>query len=79
MTQVMDRRVSFAHTSALASRDHYQEWKRTSDLMAPTMVLQGHGGEIYTAQFSPDGEFLASAGYDMQVGNGFWKMWRPIF
>ncbi|CCD65140.1 WD_REPEATS_REGION domain-containing protein [Caenorhabditis elegans] len=41
--------------------------KRTSSLMAPTMVLQGHGGEIYTSQFSSDGSFLASAGYDQQI------------
>uniref|UniRef100_A0A8R1HM98 WD_REPEATS_REGION domain-containing protein n=1 Tax=Caenorhabditis japonica TaxID=281687 RepID=A0A8R1HM98_CAEJA len=31
------------------------------------MVLQGHVGEIYTAQFSADGSFLASSGYDMQI------------
>ncbi|EFP01456.1 hypothetical protein CRE_23928 [Caenorhabditis remanei] len=31
------------------------------------MVLQGHGGEIYTAQFSRDGNIIASAGYDQQI------------
>lgn len=40
---------------------------RTSNLMAPIMLLSGHDGEIYTAMFSPDGSCLASAGFDMAV------------
>ena len=37
---------------------------RTSNLLAPIMLLSGHEGEIYTAKFSPDGQYLASAGFD---------------
>lgn len=41
--------------------------KRTSDLMAPTMQLTGHGGEVYGLEFSPDGQHLASASFDKQI------------
>ena len=37
---------------------------RTSSLLAPIMLLSGHEGEIYTAKFSPDGQYVASAGFD---------------
>uniref|UniRef100_A0A914EGF9 U5 small nuclear ribonucleoprotein 40 kDa protein n=1 Tax=Acrobeloides nanus TaxID=290746 RepID=A0A914EGF9_9BILA len=40
---------------------------RTSSLMAPIMLLTGHEGEIYGAKFSPDGKYLASAGFDQKV------------
>jgi len=41
--------------------------RRTSSLAAPIILLQGHEGEIYAAQFSPDGTLLASSGYDRQI------------
>ena len=34
---------------------------------APIMLLTGHGGEIYTAKFHPEGNILASAGFDRNV------------
>ncbi|VDK78867.1 unnamed protein product [Litomosoides sigmodontis] len=40
---------------------------RTSQLMAPIMLLSGHDGEVYAAKFSPDGSCLASAGFDMII------------
>lgn len=40
---------------------------RTSDLMAPTMLLSGHEGDIYSAKFHPEGNVLASAGAERQV------------
>lgn len=40
---------------------------RTSDLLAPTMLLEGHQGEIYAAKFHPEGKHLASAGFDRQI------------
>lgn len=40
---------------------------RTSKLTAPIMLLSGHGGEIYCAKFHPEGEILASAGFDRQI------------
>ncbi|CAB9530812.1 U5 small nuclear ribonucleoprotein 40 kDa protein [Seminavis robusta] len=40
---------------------------RTSSLPAPTMQLSGHQGSVYTLQYSPDGETLASGGFDMKV------------
>lgn len=52
---------------SLAHHGHQGQFPRTSSLTAPTLVLQGHGGEIYTAQFSSDGSILASAGYDQQI------------
>ncbi|VDP11397.1 unnamed protein product, partial [Soboliphyme baturini] len=36
-------------------------------LMAPIVVLQGHGGEIYSAKFSNGGDFLASAGFEHKI------------
>lgn len=44
-----------------------QEGIRTSSLPSPTMQLTGHKGSIYSLQYSPSGENLASAGFDMNV------------
>mmetsp|Transcript_18742 Transcript_18742/g.30815 ORF Transcript_18742/g.30815 Transcript_18742/m.30815 type:complete len:340 (-) Transcript_18742:702-1721(-) len=38
--------------------------KRTSSLEAPIMLLTGHGGEIFTLRFSPNGKVLASGSFD---------------
>merc|ERR1712020_854751 len=40
---------------------------RTSNMEAPIMLLSGHQGEIYTAKFHPEGNVLASAGFDRQI------------
>lgn len=40
---------------------------RTSGLLAPIMLLSGQQGEIFCAKFHPDGQFLASAGFDRQL------------
>lgn len=40
---------------------------RTSQLMAPIMLLIGHDGEIFCAKFSIDGKCLATAGFDMKI------------
>lgn len=45
--------------------------KRTSNLAAPIMQLSGHGGEVYTLKFSPDGTTCASASYDRNI-----NVWR---
>lgn len=43
----------------LVNDDHLQGSKpgpkRTSSLAAPIMLLTGHGGEVFTSKFSPDG------------------------
>ena len=41
--------------------------KRTSHLHAPVMLLTGHEGEVFTAKFSPDGNFIASAGFEQTI------------
>ena len=46
---------------------------RTSNMEAPIMLLTGHEGEIYSAKFHPEGDFLASAGFDRQIF--FWKVY----
>lgn len=40
---------------------------RTSNMEAPIMLLTGHGGEVYTGKFHPEGSLLASAGFDRQI------------
>lgn len=40
---------------------------RTSSLEAPIMLLTGHEGEIFTAKFSPEGQFIASSGNDRLI------------
>lgn len=40
---------------------------RTSTLTAPIMLLLGHDGDIFCTKFHPEGEILASAGYDRGI------------
>ncbi|KAH0482319.1 MAG: hypothetical protein KVP17_004472 [Porospora cf. gigantea B] len=40
---------------------------RRSGLLAPTMVISAHQGEVYTCEFSPDGRQVLSAGMDRAV------------
>ncbi|XP_026473601.1 U5 small nuclear ribonucleoprotein 40 kDa protein isoform X1 [Ctenocephalides felis] len=40
---------------------------RTSKLFAPIMLLEGHQGDVFSADFHPDGEYLASTGFDRQI------------
>jgi len=37
---------------------------RTSDLLAPIMLLTGHSGAVYSSKFSPDGKHVVSGGFD---------------
>ncbi|KXS12333.1 WD40 repeat-like protein [Gonapodya prolifera JEL478] len=41
--------------------------KRTSALAAPIMLLTGHGGELFTAKFSPDGQSVVSGSFDKSI------------
>ncbi|RHY26294.1 hypothetical protein DYB32_007828, partial [Aphanomyces invadans] len=40
---------------------------RTSDLLAPTMLLTGHGAAVYSLAFSPLGKTAASASFDRSI------------
>ncbi|XP_037079851.1 U5 small nuclear ribonucleoprotein 40 kDa protein-like isoform X2 [Pollicipes pollicipes] len=40
---------------------------RTSSLLAPIMLLTGHSGDIFATRFHPEGQFLASTGFDRQI------------
>lgn len=46
---------------------------RLSGLEAPIMLLTGTEGEIYTCKFSPDGQLIASAGFDRLIC--FWNVY----
>ncbi|KAK3575997.1 hypothetical protein CHS0354_007535 [Potamilus streckersoni] len=46
---------------------------RLSNLLAPIMLLTGHEGEIFCVKFAPDGNFLASAGFDRIIH--FWNVY----
>nr|ACO14933.1 WD repeat-containing protein 57 [Caligus clemensi] len=52
-------------SSAVVSKDNGPP--RCSNLEAPIMLLSGHEGEIYSAKFHPEGNVLASAGFDRQI------------
>lgn len=41
--------------------------RRKSGLLSPTMCLSGHGGAVYTIDFSPDGRCLATGANDKQI------------
>lgn len=41
--------------------------KRTSNLQAPIMQLIGHGAEVYSMKFNPDGQTLASGSFDKLI------------
>lgn len=45
--------------------------KRTSNLEAPIMLLSGHGGEVFSCRFNPDGDVLASGSHDKSI-----HLWR---
>lgn len=40
---------------------------RTSDLLSPIMLLTGHGGDILSSKFHPEGRTLASAGTERLI------------
>ncbi|BES98472.1 WD domain, G-beta repeat [Nesidiocoris tenuis] len=40
---------------------------RTSNLMAPTVALEGHQSDVFGCTFHPDGKYLSSAGADRQI------------
>lgn len=45
----------------------FQGVQRTSSLMAPIMLLEGHQGEIFSCEFHPEGQHLVSTGFDRQI------------
>ncbi|XP_071451309.1 U5 small nuclear ribonucleoprotein 40 kDa protein [Hetaerina americana] len=53
--------------SAVDDTSEAETGPRNSSLLAPIMLLEGHQGEIYTAEFHPEGQYLASSGFDRQI------------
>jgi Prp8 binding protein len=48
-----------------------QQQVRTSSLLAPIMLLTGHGAAVYTAKFNPKGDYIASGSADKTI-----LLWR---
>eukprot|EP00435_Cladocopium_sp_Y103_P024005 s1312_g5.t2 len=46
---------------------HVQHVNRKSGLFGPTMLLTGHEGEVFCAEFSPDGRALATGSFDKSL------------
>lgn len=44
-----------------------QNIPRTSNLFAPIMLLEGHEGDIFSLDFHPEGQYLASSGFDRKI------------
>ena len=61
------KRGRFEQQGAVALSQQQPLPDRTSNLMAPIMLLQGHEGEIYGAKFSHDGKYIASTGFDQKI------------
>lgn len=40
---------------------------RTSNLFSPIMLLEGHEGDVFTVEFHPEGQYLASSGFDRKI------------
>ena len=59
--------------SATATKITDKEQKRTSNLRAPIMLLEGHSGAVHTIKFDPTGNFLASGSFDRTVQ--FWGVY----
>jgi Prp8 binding protein len=47
--------------------------QRTSSMLAPTMLLSGHGAQVYTAKFNPQGNYIASGSHDRIIL--LWKVY----
>lgn len=45
----------------------FQGVQRTSSLLSPIMLLEGHEGEIFACEFHPEGDHLMSTGFDRHI------------
>jgi Prp8 binding protein len=45
----------------------YRHLQRTSDLVAPIMLLHGHQSKILSVQFSPSGKEIATGSHDKKI------------
>jgi len=52
---------------ATTSSDATSKYVRTSNLLAPIMLLTGHKAEVFTMKFSPTGKHLASGSFDRLI------------
>ncbi|CAM9891487.1 unnamed protein product [Phaeothamnion confervicola] len=60
------KRVRLETAATLALVEH-EGIERTSTLLAPTMQLSGHEAPVYSVEFDPTGQSLASASFDRTI------------
>jgi len=72
-TQVLKRKEPPTSTAIVVSKKAKTDNEiiaienRTSNLLSPIMLLEGHQAEVNVVKFSPDGKSIASAGVDKQI------------
>uniref|UniRef100_A0A182K0N9 U5 small nuclear ribonucleoprotein 40 kDa protein n=1 Tax=Anopheles christyi TaxID=43041 RepID=A0A182K0N9_9DIPT len=76
LVPVVNSKKSRTDIAAYTAKDKQlleQNVERTSGLLGPIMLLEGHGGEIFSTEFHPEGEHLMSTGFDRQIF--LWKVY----
>jgi WD40 repeat protein len=59
--------------SVMVWDDHERKTDRQRRNLSPSLTFLGHSGPVFAAAFTPDGNRIASAGYDGRI-----LLWKPV-